>query len=581
MNEPNIFRRKFSISIIARVDEIISSLSLTGKLVFFVVAAIFMGSAFFMLANVSNAYLVAIPRQGGTLTEGAIGMPRFANPVLAVTDGDKDVAALVYSGLLRHLPGGSFVPDLAESYTVSPDGKIYTFTLRSDVFFHDGKPVTADDVEFTVHTIQNPAIKSGRFANWEGVSVEKTGDKEIRFTLRQPYAPFVENLTLGILPKHLWQNLGAEEFTFSSLNMKPIGSGPYQISAVEKSNDGAPRSVTLEPFARYPLGSPSISKIIIRFYPNEKGLVAAYRSGEIESMNSISPNAAADLESSGAYVVSSALPRVFGVFFNQTENPILAAKEVRQALNMSIDRQFIVDSVLAGFGKPLTEPVPSEFAVASTSSVPRMTGMTDEANALLQKNGWVLNNYGIREKKDAKGTTTLAFSISTSDAPELRQTAEILRDKWKQIGVDVTIKVFEGGNLNQNVIKPRKYDALLFGQVINRDLDLYAFWHSSQIADPGLNIALYGNKAADKFLEEMRITLDLDKRLQNYAAFANLVRSDMPAAFLYVPDFIYVVPKKISGLEFGHIAASSERFSNIFSWYINTDKIWKIFLSKN
>ncbi len=583
MNEElPLLKKRFYLPFSKKLSSTVSKLSLTGKTLFYVLVLIFALSAFSMLSKVNSAFLVSVPKPGGTLTEGVIGTPRFINPLLATTDGDKDLAALVYSGLMRQMPNDTFIPDLAASYTISSNGLTYTVILKDNIFFHDGQPVTADDVEFTVHQVQNPAIKSNKQANWEGISVEKVDAKTIKFTLKQPYAPFIQNLTLGVLPKHLWGNVNAEEFPVNFLNSNPIGSGPYKILDITK-NKNVPTSYELVAFDAFALGKPLIEKVVIKFYSSEKSLSDAYLSGDVDAINSISPNMAEMLEKRGARIEHVSLPRVFGVFFNDGSNPVLAEHAVRQALDLATNRDYIVNSVLRGYGRTLNGPVPQSFIDGLDTPISQIDEAVvierlTQANALLEKEGWKLNASGIREKKLKTATTTLSFSISTSDSPELKEVADILKQEWRRIGVDVNIKIVEGGYLNQNIIRPRKYDALLFGQVINRDLDLFAFWHSSQRTDPGLNIALYSNKTVDTILEQLRVTSDKNIRSTEYKKFSSEIAKDIPALFLYTPDFIYVSPKNVKNFSISRVSTPSERFGDIFEWSINTEEVWKIFV---
>jgi len=157
----------------------------------------------------------------------------------------------------------------------------------------------------------------------------------------------------------------------------------------------------------------------------------------------------------------------------------------------------------------------------------------------------------------------------------------MIRDSWQAIGAEVDLKIFEIGDLNQSVIRPRKYDALFFGEVVGRDFDLYPFWHSSQRNDPGLNIALYTNISADKILENIRATSDRAAREKAFGEFANIIHEDRPANFVYSPEFIYVVPKKLESLMPKKVANSSDRFVNVSQWFIDTNRVWKFFAENN
>jgi len=197
-------------------------------------------SAGAMLATASLTLSTQVPARGGTYIEGVIGSPRFVNPLLAISETDRDLSKLVYSGLLKMDPDGTLSPDLASSYTVSEDRLTYTFTIRPDAIFQNATPVTANDVAFTIRQAQNPEIKSPMRAHWEGVAISIIDQATISFTLKSPYAPFIENTTIGILPHLLWQEVNPEEFPFSTLNANPVGSGPFRVEGVKETPQESP-----------------------------------------------------------------------------------------------------------------------------------------------------------------------------------------------------------------------------------------------------------------------------------------------------------------------------------------------------
>jgi len=552
---------------------------------FFAGLCIFSSVALVYLLN--ESLLVAVPAYGGSMSEGIIGSPRFINPILAVSDSDRDLTSLMYSGLLRATPEGDYVPDLAESYTISPDGKTYTFVLRPNATFHNGKAVTADDVVFTIQKAQDPALKSPVRANWDGVVVAAVDAHTVQFTLKQPYAPFVENATLGILPKALWQNVSDDEFSFSDLNTQPVGSGPFKIGSISRSASGIPSSYDLAPFKNYTLGEPYIGTLTLRFYQSEDALVAALKSKDIDAASGISPESIASL--SNFTIEKAPLNRVFGVFFNQNQSVVLRDKDVRKALEDAIDRDALLAKVLGGYGTALTGPVPPSLIgsqVASTSDAASSTLVTGDLAAAAQqeliKKGWTLGSDGVLQKTTGSGKTAsterLEFNLATDNVPELRASAEYVKDVWGKMGAKVNVQIFDQGDLSQNVIRPRKYDALLFGEVIGRELDLFAFWDSSQRNDPGLNIALYANSTADKILGQLRTTSSESERASLYAQFENQLSADIPAIFLYAPDFVYIVPKELAGLDLGFIETPSDRFLSVTNWHLETDAVWSIFV---
>ncbi len=581
------------------MKSLISSLRPTEKFFFGLCLIIALATGLYMLDSLNKAYSVEVPISGGTYTEGVVGYARFINPVLAYSDADKDMISLVYSGLLKPTSEGKLVADLADSWSVSDDGLTYTVILKPNLTFQDGTPLTTDDVEFTIEKILDPNIKSPKTDVWSGVKVEKVSPTEIHFTLKKAYAPFLENLTFGILPKHIWKDVEHQAFDVNILNREPIGSGPYKIKKAYRDDSGIYQYYDLEPFAGYTGGKPYIEHFIVRFYKNEDDALAAYKSGTINGLGGISSEAATSLRDSGYDVTGTSLPRVFGLFFNQSSAPVLTNKEVRQALNMSVDRNAIIKAVLQGWGTPEAGPIPQNLTsqpaftgeenlnggeTATSTAIATSSGadLIAAAQQVLADKGWKAGPDGIliKETKSGKTTTTtkLAFSISTSNVPELKRTAEILKDTWTKLGADVTLQIFEPSDLTQKVIRPRKYDSLLFGNVIGRDLDLFPFWHSSERNDPGLNIALYTNITADKALQTLRDTSDEAKRLDAFETFTDQVAQDIPAVFLYSPQYIYATDSEVQGIHLQNMTSISERFMDVEHWYIDTDRVWKIFV---
>src|SRR3989344_1415303 len=576
-----LLSKRFNVPKEYSIRKILRSFTIAEKAVFYFFASIFIFSGITLLWQVNSAYLVEVPTRGGILTEGVVGNPRFINPVLAISEADKNLVALLYSGLVRITPTGKIENDLAEEVIISEDRLTYTIRIYEDARFHDGEPLTADDVIFTIDRIIDPATKSPKRGNWDGVTIAKIDDRTVSFTLRQAYTPFIYNLTIGILPKHIWKNVSDDEFSFSQFNTLPIGSGPYKVERVERNSGGIPNFYSLSPFESVSSKAPFIKNLVFRFYPSEIALIEAYNKGIVESLSGISPEKILELKRNGQQIISSPLPRVFAVFFNQNQSKVLLNKEVRQALDLTSPKEEIVETVLGGYGTVIDSPLPAGI-YSWTSAKEKLTSeeRMETAKALLEKAGWKANmETGVLEKKSASGTITLSFSISTGNAPELRAVADELVARWQKLGAKGDILVFETGDLNQNIIRPRNFDALLFGEVVGRNADLYPFWHYSQRTDPGLNIALYTNSHADKLLDDARSASDSDTIEKNYKMFAEELQADVPAVFLYTPGFLYVVPKSVRAINLGSLAVSQDRFLGVKDWYIETDRVWKIFVN--
>lgn len=558
------------------IEHTLDSFSHSGRVLFTIFATLCVFSSISLLYFVNKAYLVVVPGKGGSVTEGIIGVPRFINPVLAISDSDRDLTALIYSGLLKAKIDGGYEPSLAHSYEVSEDGLEYRVTLRADATFSDGTPVTADDVLFTIEKARSPGLKSPLRASWNGILVEKSDQHTVVFTLKQPYAPFIKNLTLGILPKHLWAGMSDEEFAFNILNIKPVGSGPMRIKSITHNKSGIVSEYILEPFENHLPRPAHLKTFTIRFYPSELGLVEALNQEDIDAANGITPEHISLIHT--PTIIHAPLSRVYGVFFNQTQSEALRDVKVRQALSESIDRKALVEQVLNGYGVAITGPLSSNLATETSSQ----EELIKKARASLLEYGWYLSPSGVLERKlsskTSSSTETLRFTVSTGDVPELKKAAEYVRTVWQAVGADVTIQIFNQGDLAQNIIRPRSYEALLFGEVIGREPDLYAFWSSTERNNPGLNIALYTNAAVDDALKELRQTNNASQQKKLYEVVEGQLKKDVPVAFLYTPYFVYSTKNSILGLKLGSIENPSDRFLSITEWHRETDQVWPFFV---
>lgn len=559
------------LSLASKVEKVIEKMNPTEKIIFYLSCFVFGLSGLLLLFSVHNSFLVEVPSFGGEFTEGIIGSPRFINPILAISDTDKDIVSLVYSGLLKSNGNGKYENDLTESYQITDNGTVYHFVIKDNAYFHDNKKLTSDDVIFTFNKILDPIIKSPKRANWEGVAVEKVSDKEFKFILSKPYAPFLEALTIGILPKHIWENVSSEEFPFSEFNINPIGSGPYKVEKISRNSGGIPTTITFSSWNKYALERPKIKSVILKFFQNEIELYKAYQEQSVDSIVGLSPVDARQLTSNKSLVEDIALPRVFGVFFNQNIAPVFLNSEIRTALNQAAPKKQVVDEVLYGLGRIINGPTPANVETDPTKT----EGDVEAAKSLLLKSGWEANSDGILEKKIKNDKVVFAFSITTSDTPELKRTAEILQVAWSKLGAKVDIKVFEGGDLSQNIIRGRKYDALLFGEVVGEESDLYPFWHSSQRNDPGLNISLYANITVDKMLEQIETSVDDTANTEKKVAIFSEIAKDVPAVFLFSPNLLYAKAPSVKNISLKNVSSQSDRFVHINQWYIETDKVWR------
>lgn len=523
---------------------------------------------------------IPVPRVGSSYTEGMIGDPRTINPLYALHDTDRDISRLIFSGLFIYNGNGSIEPDLASGLDISPDEKTYTVTLKKNLQWHDGEPINADDVVFTIHTIQNGQFRSALRSDWQGVSVEKLNDDSVRFSLRAPYAPFIENLTLGIMPKHIWQNVGPEQAPLHEANLKPIGSGPYRFDQIRQNKDGSISWYQIVRNSAYHRSGPYIQKIIFQFFKTEDDMFAAWRRGIIDGFGGISPLHTAEINPEKSLLLSLSMPRVFGIFFNPKRAPELEDITMRQAIANAIDRDEIVKGQRQNRAILAQDPL-SWLGIATSSFV--YTYDPDHARLLLKQAGWKdVNNDGMLEKQGKKikskqptPVTPLRFTLTTSDWPDLMQTATILQRQMKNVGIDLVIEKKSYQDLESNTIRTRNFEMLLFGQVYGYEADPFAFWHSSQVKDPGLNITFFSDKKADKLLEHIRRTSDPQIRNADYRNFSDIIVKNLPAIFLFSQNYLYVLPNDISGVSPMKIALPSDRFNEINHWYRSITRVFK------
>ncbi len=505
-----------------------------------------------------------VPAIGGEYTEGLIGTPQFVNPLYAsVSDVDADLTRLVFSGLMKYDPIDGLVPDLAESYDISDDGKTYTFVLRANTKWHDGDPVTVSDVVSTFSIFQNADYKSPLSVSFKDVSVVEVDERTVQFVLNDPFAPFLSALTVGILPGQIWDFIPPKNAPLAEANLRPIGSGPYQFDKFNKDRVGNIRSYSLTRNPNY-YGAPAkIARLTFRFYPDPTSALDALEKKVTEGISFIPAEQIKKAESNhGVRILRPYLPQVTALFFNEVKNPALKDVSVRKALAMAIDRNALIQNGLAGYGRTIESPFfPGMIGYNDTITQPAYD--VSGAKALID---------AVKAKMPVDAQT-IALTLTTIDNTEFQTTAAAIKTAWEAIGVTVTLRTVNVNALPSEILKERDYDVLLSGELLGIDPDPYPFWHSSQVDYPGLNIALYSNRKADTLIAEGRTTTDPVVRAEKYLEFQQLLLEDVPAIFLYQPTYAYAVSGAIKGIDLPSIMSPSDRFANITEWYVKTTRV--------
>jgi len=391
------------------------------KILFFSFFGIFCVSIILFILAFYWSHTEIAPAYYGVLREGVVGQPRFINPIYAESnDPDRDLINLVFSGLMKYDLEGNIVPDLVKDYQILEEGKIYELELKKGVEFHDGKPLTADDVIFTIKTIQNPDFKSSLIKRWLGVEVEKLSDYKIRFVLKNSYPGFLENLTVKILPAHIWENISPENFPLSSYNFKPIGSGPFKFSGLEQDSSGFIKSITLEAFKDYYAKHPYITKIKILFFENEDQLISAANSGTIDSFSPLlSQNW---IKREGYNEFNFIIPRYFALFFNSEKNKLFENKNIRLALNYLIDKERLLKDAFQNKGLPEISPFLPEIFGLTKPDNPYFD--KELAEKLFEKEGFEIREgklVKIQEEKKMSFTRDLFVGSQGKEVENLQK----------------------------------------------------------------------------------------------------------------------------------------------------------------
>lgn len=525
---------------------------------------------------------ILVPAEGGIYIEGLAGSPQYLNPLLsAYNDVDRDLVSLIFNGLVRLDVGGKPAPDLASRWEISPDGRVYTVTLRTDVRWQDGVPFTADDVLFTVDLLQDPGYTGpADIAQlWRQVKVEALRFDMVRFTIPEPFAPFLDYLTIGILPQHILKGVSASELPGHPFNTKPIGTGPFVVEEVVNAG-GHISQITLSANPTYSGRRPYLSKIEFRFYPDHASVVAAYQAGEIQGIGQVLPSDLDRVRAEPHLNLFSALSSEMTLIFLRLDDPNVAFfqdRRVRQALLYGLDRQALIDRVLDGQGAVANSPIlPGSWAY--DPGVPAYPYDPEQAAALLNEVGWTLpRSSGEMEGQDVgpiqaqermrrRNGSEMVFTLSVADDVLHRALAEEIVRQWRNLGIAASVQVVPPGEFH-TVLAERRFQAILVDLEVPGDPDPYVFWHESQI-EHGQNYAGLKSRTISEIVEQARRATDQAQRTALYQRFQALFAEQVPALLLYYPVYTYAVDEKVGGVQIRPLNAPSDRFRNIADWYV-------------
>ncbi|MGH2499735.1 MAG: peptide ABC transporter substrate-binding protein [Candidatus Limnocylindria bacterium] len=508
-----------------------------------------------------------LPAFGGTYVEGVVGAPQNLNPLIAATNVDRDVARLVFSGLTRYDREGAVVPDLAASFRSEADGRVWTFDLRADAYWHDGAPFVADDVVYTVSLLQDRAYAGPYGDAFRGVAVERVGARAVRFTLPEPYGPFAGSTTVPLLPAHLLEGVAFADLAAHPSNLRPIGTGPFRVSEVDA------RQILLTRHENFHGIRPERSRayldqVIIRFYRDTADSLAALARREVDGVGGLARGEAERARSLKTATLYSLPTSDFtALFLNvRPDKTLFRDRSVRQALAVAIDRGRVLTAGADGRGIVAESFVPPT-SWAFAKDVQRYTHSATEAKALLESAGWLdADGDGVREKDGLQ----LRFTLTTPDEPALVAAAQEVAQDLDAVGARVTIRSVPFADLVDRIARQRAFDMLLVTITSGTEPDPYAFFHSSQVGDPGFNFSGYSTLPLDRSLESARRTADSEERRELYATVFRQISLEVPVIFLYFSDYLYAHDRVVNGFLVAPISDPTERFWNVADWFVRT-----------
>lgn len=512
----------------------------------------------------TGVYFVKVPKHGGEYTEGLIGSVQYLNPVLCqANDVDRDMSRLIFSGLFKVNVNGELENDLISNYIISDDKKTYVFILKKGVLWHDGTKLSADDIGFTLHVIQNTEFNSPLYKTFQGVGFEKVSDNSFKLILPEPFGPFLSTLTFGIMPEHLWRAVNPENANLSELNKKPIGTGPFKYKSFKKDSAGYIKQYNLVVFKDYYSTVPYLDKISFKLFPDSDLAFQALKNNQIDGVSYISQNNLKTISDSKNFnIYNFNMPQYSALFFNPKKQALLKDENIREALYLSINKSELAQEI--GTEKEVAYG-PLDFIISPKEDVYDIKKSAE----LLKEAGWALEDDVL--KKDEQ---EFELTITSVDNNEYISILQYIKKQWNKLGIVTNLEIIPRQKIASQIIEPREYEILLFGQILSYDPDPYPFWHSSQTI-VGLNLSIFANLSIDEALESARRVTSFEERLKKYQDFQNVLKQENLAIFLFRPTYYYPLNNRISGVDTKVIYLPADRFFNISNWYIKTKKILK------
>jgi peptide/nickel transport system substrate-binding protein len=494
--------------------------------------------------------------------EAVIGSPSRVNPLFAhLNDVDRDLTALIFSGLTHLGPNGEVRPDLAQSWDIDSQGTTFTFHLRPDVTWPTGVPFSSADVIFTYSLLANPDVPNDPDVAplWRQISCSAPDDLTVRCRLPEPFSPFLSFTTIGILPLHILENADPTTLLDNQFNQKPVGTGPYRLAQID------PVRAILTANPSYHLGPPIIDQIDLRFFPDSATAAAAMVQGDVDAVL-LGPAASQPdfdaVASTYATKAYSANQTAYTLMYMNNAAPPLNNPDIRRAIALAVDSDSLIGDLLGGRAARAVSPiVPGTWAF--NPDLEPYVHDPDNARQVLDDAGWRLPPDADVRQSDG---VELRLALMTDQDPLRGALADEIARQLNEIGIGTTVVRQDSDELVTDFLIPRQYQAAIFGWNTGPDPDPYPAWHSSQITQSGRNLAAYLNEDADKLLEEARRVHDIDRRTAFYYDFQIIFHQDIPSLLLFYPVYTYFVSDDIDGIVLGTLFETGSRVAGIHEW---------------
>jgi len=515
--------------------------------------------------------VVPEPQQGGVYSEALVGKFQRLNPVLDFyNSSDRELNRLIFSRMISFEERGIPKLELVETYGISQDGTIYNITLRPDVKWHDGRTLTSNDILFTVNMIRDGegVVPEDIRTFWTSVDVKILSENTVQFRLPEPFAPFLDYLSFGILPEHLLGNLSFDQMIDSGFNLQPVGSGPYSFEGLITENNQI-KGVILRANQNYFETPPLIEQMVFRYFENSTDALKAFQDGLVQGISKIDNSILGNVLTQPQLALYTARePRLTLIFLNlkNSEVPFFQDVNIRKALLSGLNRQKMIDKILNSQAIIADGPIlPGTWAYYDGIKTVEFNQLN--ALQLIKEAGYVLG--GENSTVRAKDGVEFRFELLYPDNEIHREMAVMIQQNWEALGAAVEIRGVPYSELIESYLNPRSYQAVLIDLDLSwtPDPDPYPFWDQVQ-ATGGQNYSQWDNFVASDYLEQARITTNLIDRSLFYRNFQVVFEEELPAIPLFYPVYNFAVSKQIQGVTIGPLFDTSDRFMTVKNWFI-------------